>query len=53
MPESFSYPFTPNKHLVGAYSGPDSVLGTGDTQVSKRDPFPDLKELNLKLSEKL
>lgn len=32
------------------YSGSGSVSNTRDTQVSKTDPFPDLKELNLKLS---
>lgn len=50
MPESFSHPFVLNKHLMSTYSGSGSILGTGDTQASKRDPFPDLKELNLKLS---
>ena len=48
MPESLSHPFVLNKHLVSASPGSGSRLGIGDTQVSKRDPFPDLRELNLK-----
>lgn len=46
MSESFSPPFTHNKHLVSTYSESGSILDTGDTQVSKRDLCPDMKELS-------
>ena len=40
MPESCSNPFALNKHLVSSYSESGAGLGTGNTQVSKTDPFP-------------